>query len=247
MAALGPTTAAFRPLLRRFWRLVPALQAEFSRFEREVLRPTSQPPTHIVALQVRAVHFVRPRSEEATFYRCAQQLGNLAGMGLGGERGQAWGARGRPWRLPSCPRGTSRGLPPRRCRALPAVRRCQAVARAAAVGQRWGAGGSGRRLPPPQGGVLLPCILLFEPQAHKETLCFPLCKFVLPTASQKDQNLEICKKRVERLQKKKGFGNCPVGPWGAQAGRGPNFCGTSSSQLLARGVCRPYSLWLVLC
>ena len=91
MAALGPTTAAFRPLLRRFWRLVPALQAEFSRFEREVLRPTSQPPTHIVALQVRAGHLVRPRSEEATFYRCAQQLGNLAGMGLGGERGQAWG------------------------------------------------------------------------------------------------------------------------------------------------------------
>jgi len=207
MAALGPTTAAFRPLLRRFWRLVPALQADFSRFEREVLRPTSQPPTHIVALQVRAGHLVRPRSEEATFYRCAQQLGNLAGMGLGGERGQAWGARGRPWRLPSCPRGSSRGLPPRRCRPCRAL---PAVARAAAVGQRWGAGGSGRRLPPPQGGVLLPCILLFEPQAHKETLCFPLCKFVLPTASQKDQNLEICKIWVERLQKKKGFGNCPV-------------------------------------
>ena len=151
MAALGPTTAAFRPLLRRFWRLVPALQADFSRFEREVLRPTSQPPTHIVALQVRAGHLVRPRSEEATFYRCAQQLGNLAGMGLGGERGQAWGARGRPWS--SCPRGTSRGLPPRRCRALvpgptggAAVRRCQAVARAAAVGQ----GGAGGAFHPPR-------------------------------------------------------------------------------------------------
>ena len=96
MAALGPTTAAFCPLLRRFWRLVPALQAEFSRFEREVLRPTSQPPRHIVALQVRAGNLVRPRSEEATLYRCAQQLGNLAGMGLGGERGQAWRACGRP-------------------------------------------------------------------------------------------------------------------------------------------------------
>jgi hypothetical protein len=148
MAALGPTTAAFRPLLRRFWRLVPALQADFSRFEREVLRPTSQPPTHIVALQVRAVHFVRPRSEEATFYRCAQQLGNLAGMGLGGERGQVWGARGRPWRLPSCPRGTSRGLPPRRCRALPAVRRAAVPGGGARGGGGAAVGGRGERAAP---------------------------------------------------------------------------------------------------
>ncbi len=194
MAALGPTTAAFRPLLRRFWRLVPALQADFSSFEREVLRPTSQPPTHIVALLVRAVHFVRPRSEEATFYRCAQQLGNLAGMGLGGERGQAWGARGRPWRLPSCPRGTSRGLPPRRCRALPAVRGCLGVGRGAAVGLRWGAGGAGGAFHPPKEVFFF---LAFCSLGHRPTrrLCASLCaSLCFPLLPKKIKTLKFAKK-----------------------------------------------------
>ena len=197
MAALGPTTAAFRPLLRRFWRLVPALQAEFSRFEREVLRPTSQPPTHIVALQVRAGHLVRPRSEEATFYRCAQQLGNLAGMGLGGERGQAWGARGRPWRLPSCPRGSSRGLPPRRCRALPAVRRCGGARRWRAR-RRWGSGGgqggAGGAFHPPKEVFFF---LAFCSLSHRPTrrLCASLCaNLCFPLLPKKIKTLKFAKK-----------------------------------------------------
>ena len=194
MAALGPTTAAFRPLLRRFWRLVPALQAEFSRFEREVLRPTSQPPTHIVALQVRAGHLVRPRSEEATFYRCAQQLGNLAGMGLGGERGQAWGARGRPWRLPSCPRGTSRGLPPRRCRALPAVARAAAAAPGGGGGSGGGQGGAGGAFHPPKEVFFF---LAFCSLSHRPTrrLCASLCaSLCFPLLPKKIKTLKFAKK-----------------------------------------------------
>jgi len=87
--AFGPALGVFRPLLQRFFRLRPSLQAELDRFDREVMHP---PPTasaagararrrHVVGLQVRTQHLVRARSEEAVFYRCAEQLGALARTG----------------------------------------------------------------------------------------------------------------------------------------------------------------------
>jgi hypothetical protein len=83
IAAFGKTTAAFRPLMQRFFRLNTPLRDELSRFAL-VLHPPRMPGAprrHVIGLQIRAGHLIRPRSEEATFYRCAQQLGALAQLG----------------------------------------------------------------------------------------------------------------------------------------------------------------------
>ena len=83
IAAFGKTTAAFRPLMQRFFRLNSPLRNELARFALE-LHPPRMPGTprrHVIGLQIRAGHLIRPRSEEATFYRCAQQLGALAQLG----------------------------------------------------------------------------------------------------------------------------------------------------------------------
>jgi hypothetical protein len=85
LAAFGPTTAAFRPLMQRFFRLNGPLRTELARFALELHPPQSinQPRRHVIGLQIRTGHLIRPKSEEATFYRCAQQLGALAQLGRG--------------------------------------------------------------------------------------------------------------------------------------------------------------------
>lgn len=83
LAAFGPTTAAFRPLMQRFFCLNGPLRTELARFG-QVLhppRPSNQPRRHVIGLQIRTGHLIRPRTEESTFYRCAQQLGALAQLG----------------------------------------------------------------------------------------------------------------------------------------------------------------------
>ena len=83
LAAFGSTTAAFRPLMQRFFRLNGPLRTELARFG-QVLHPSrssDQPRRHVIGLQIRTGHLIRPRTEESTFYRCAQQLGALAQLG----------------------------------------------------------------------------------------------------------------------------------------------------------------------
>jgi hypothetical protein len=81
--AFGPTTAAFRPLMQRFFRLNSQLRKELARFGMELHPPrlSNEPRRHVIGLQIRTGHLIRPRSEESTFYRCAQQLGALAQLG----------------------------------------------------------------------------------------------------------------------------------------------------------------------
>ena len=89
--AFGPVMAVFRPILQRFFRLKPALQAELDRFDRDVLhapplagvavggrRPRRR---HVVGLHLRTQHLVRQRHEESVFYRCAEHLGAVARTG----------------------------------------------------------------------------------------------------------------------------------------------------------------------
>jgi len=101
VAALGSATAAFRPLLRKFWVLETRLEEELTRFSK-VLHPAQGPVNgngqkrhrrrHVIGLQLRKGHFVRAQHEEATFYRCARQLGLLAEMGIVGSSGGGVGS-----------------------------------------------------------------------------------------------------------------------------------------------------------
>ena len=83
--AFGETTAIFRPLMLRFFRLRSALRDELSAFGLLLHPPRSPgaPRRHVVGLQIRTGHLIRPRSEEAVFYRCGEQLGELARLGRG--------------------------------------------------------------------------------------------------------------------------------------------------------------------
>jgi len=85
VAAFGGATAVFRPLMTRFLRLNAPLREELARFG-AVLHPpraAGAPRRHVVGLQIRTGHLIKPHSEEATFYRCGAQLGELAAMGRG--------------------------------------------------------------------------------------------------------------------------------------------------------------------
>lgn len=82
----GDAVEVFRPLLTRFFRLKPALQAELDRFDQQVFHPAPAPGApakrrHVIGLQIRSGHLIRARHEEENFYRCASQLSALAQMG----------------------------------------------------------------------------------------------------------------------------------------------------------------------
>jgi hypothetical protein len=83
VAGFGDATAIFRPLMRRFFRLRAPLREELARFGAVLHPPRARgaPRRHVVGLQIRTGHLVRPRSEEAVFYRCGLQLGALARLG----------------------------------------------------------------------------------------------------------------------------------------------------------------------
>jgi hypothetical protein len=85
VAAFGGATAVFRPFMMRFLRLKAPLREELARFGAALHppRPPGAPRRHVVGLQIRTGHLVKPNVEEATFYRCGAQLGELAAMGRG--------------------------------------------------------------------------------------------------------------------------------------------------------------------